>query len=432
MAVEGATVTTDAKFTRCPGCSTVFRVTVAQLALREGQVRCGHCRAVFDANDHLVSLDATISSDEFDTSDELLMGRPTVTLRTADALRPIEEVPAEAAHDVTSTSAVTVERQLKEKDGDESVDSDVEQAVVEPAAKRLEVLPEETDDARAADGEMAVAPTDKQFGDTASTTKTIEAANANASDDETATVEASNTAATIEHTAGDDEIRDSTSRGATEIAEDGASTSTGSSTSVADDDERPTEANDEPHAEVASIDLARPGTSARFEWKKRRTTEGSKRKRFVVAAVALVAAIVLQGVLEFRDSLAARVPVLRPWLEAACSVIGCTIAPLRDGGALSIDASDLQADPAHRGLLLLSATIRNRSSHAIAYPLLELTLTDSSDQVVARRAFTPAEYAGATADTAVGIPPNGERIVRMFLDASATQQAGYRLYLFYP
>ena len=26
----------------------------------------------------------------------------------------------------------------------------------------------------------------------------------------------------------------------------------------------------------------------------------------------------------------------------------------------------------------------------------------------------------------------GERVVRMFLDASATQQAGYRLYLFYP
>jgi predicted Zn finger-like uncharacterized protein len=46
-------------FTRCPGCSTVFRVTAAQLALREGQVRCGHCRAVFDANAEHVSLDAT-------------------------------------------------------------------------------------------------------------------------------------------------------------------------------------------------------------------------------------------------------------------------------------------------------------------------------------------------------------------------------------
>ena len=30
----------DPKFTRCPGCATVFRVTPAQFALREGQVRC--------------------------------------------------------------------------------------------------------------------------------------------------------------------------------------------------------------------------------------------------------------------------------------------------------------------------------------------------------------------------------------------------------
>jgi predicted Zn finger-like uncharacterized protein len=45
---------TDFAYTRCPGCRTVFRVTTVQLALREGQVRCGQCRAVFDANDHLV------------------------------------------------------------------------------------------------------------------------------------------------------------------------------------------------------------------------------------------------------------------------------------------------------------------------------------------------------------------------------------------
>jgi hypothetical protein len=119
-------------------------------------------------------------------------------------------------------------------------------------------------------------------------------------------------------------------------------------------------------------------------------------------------------------------------LETACGLLGCTIEPLRDAAALSIDASDLQADPAHRGLLLLSATVRNRAGHAVAFPYLELTLTDSSDRVVARRAFPPEDYAGGTADPHQGIPPNGERIIRMFLDASATQQAGYRLYLFYP
>lgn len=34
--------------TRCPHCQTQFRVTMAQLELREGKVRCGSCRAIFN------------------------------------------------------------------------------------------------------------------------------------------------------------------------------------------------------------------------------------------------------------------------------------------------------------------------------------------------------------------------------------------------
>src|SRR6476659_10719898 len=89
----------DQKFTRCPGCATVFRVTPAQLALRDGQVRCGHCRAVFDANDHFVRLDI-VAPEEFGADDELLRGRPTVTLRSADAL-----LPAPSAEHVVATPA---------------------------------------------------------------------------------------------------------------------------------------------------------------------------------------------------------------------------------------------------------------------------------------------------------------------------------------
>src|SRR6267142_6161770 len=35
--------------TRCPSCSTVFRVTEQQLGAREGRVRCGRCDTLFDA-----------------------------------------------------------------------------------------------------------------------------------------------------------------------------------------------------------------------------------------------------------------------------------------------------------------------------------------------------------------------------------------------
>ena len=39
--------------TRCPHCQTRFRVSTQQLQLRDGMVRCGSCREVFNGNDHL-------------------------------------------------------------------------------------------------------------------------------------------------------------------------------------------------------------------------------------------------------------------------------------------------------------------------------------------------------------------------------------------
>jgi hypothetical protein len=61
-----------------------------------------------------------------------------------------------------------------------------------------------------------------------------------------------------------------------------------------------------------------------------------------------------------------------------------------------------------------------------------LTLTDERDKEVVRRALAPADYLGGTVDVARGIPGNSEVLVKVFIDASATKQAGYRLYLFYP
>ena len=40
--------------TRCPECQTGFRVTADTLMLRQGMVRCGECKSVFNALEHLV------------------------------------------------------------------------------------------------------------------------------------------------------------------------------------------------------------------------------------------------------------------------------------------------------------------------------------------------------------------------------------------
>lgn len=44
--------------TQCPHCSTAFNVTPEQLFARDGRVRCGHCREVFDGLVQLTSLEA--------------------------------------------------------------------------------------------------------------------------------------------------------------------------------------------------------------------------------------------------------------------------------------------------------------------------------------------------------------------------------------
>jgi predicted Zn finger-like uncharacterized protein len=187
----------------------------------------------------------------------------------------------------------------------------------------------------------------------------------------------------------------------------------------------PVEADDEEDEEEVDYD-------SRFAWDRPRKRPRWLTALYAIAIPILLVALIGQAAFHFRDALAAHWPQTRPALNQMCAAAGCAVRPLRDVAALSIDASDLQADPAHKGLLILSATIRNRAGYALAYPHLELTLTDSADQVVVRKAMAPPEYAGGTADLGSGIPANGEAVVRLFIDASATTQAGYRLYLFYP
>jgi predicted Zn finger-like uncharacterized protein len=168
----------------------------------------------------------------------------------------------------------------------------------------------------------------------------------------------------------------------------------------------------------------------RFAWDKPRERKRASWMAFGALLLALL--LVGQAIWHFRDAIAAHFPATRAALVRACGYAGCTIRPLRDVAALSIETSDLQADAAHRGLLILSASVRNRANYAIAYPYLELTLTDAQDQPVVRRALAPGDYASGTADMARGILGQSEIPIKLFIDASATSQAGYRLYLFYP
>lgn len=80
--------------TTCPHCHTQFRVTMAQLELRDGKVRCGACREVFNGIDHVVEYTGepgftlTPPAAEQDLSDRM-------TLIDFGSLRGAPEAPAQ-------------------------------------------------------------------------------------------------------------------------------------------------------------------------------------------------------------------------------------------------------------------------------------------------------------------------------------------------
>lgn len=321
----------NSMLTRCPACTTSFRVTPDQLKARGGKVRCGKCQTVFNALDSLVDTPppaaAPATAPQIHQAAPPLAGTaPPHTAETALADQPSALPPDSAAATAAADSP---------KPPPAATDEEPRQDTAAPAD------PDAVRDAAMAAGLVAA-------------------------------------------------------REATEIPgynkwAEGAFTGT---TTVA------------------------PPPS-RAVWP------------FVLAALLLLTTLAGQVALQFRAELAVAAPSLRPLLEVACSYLDCDIPLPRHSELVSIEASDLQTDPARGGMLLLSATLKNRAAYAQAWPLLEITLTDTQDAAVVRRVLQPADYLPPQADPTL-FPPNGEVGLRLWLEAKETAAAGYRLYVFYP
>jgi len=159
-----------------------------------------------------------------------------------------------------------------------------------------------------------------------------------------------------------------------------------------------------------------------------------KPTRWPFVLVALLLALVLAGqvVFHFRSEIAVTVPVLRPALEALCQSFNVDLPLPRHVELVSIETSDLQADPVRSNLLVLNASLRNRANYGQAYPSLELSLTDTTDGAIARRVLRPAEYLPQNLLDGKVFAANSDVAVRLWIEAKDISAAGYRLYVFYP
>jgi predicted Zn finger-like uncharacterized protein len=146
---------------------------------------------------------------------------------------------------------------------------------------------------------------------------------------------------------------------------------------------------------------------------------------WLVGAVVLVLALLMQSVVAQRNWLAAEEPALRPVLSALCN---CEVTWPREPDAVLIESSSFTENP--QGGYTVQLRLKNTQHHPVAMPALELSLTDLQDQVLVRRVFTAEELSGKDHVQALR---DVRSTLNFDLDDKVSQRViGFRAFVFYP
>lgn len=125
-----------------------------------------------------------------------------------------------------------------------------------------------------------------------------------------------------------------------------------------------------------------------------------------LAVLALLAVLGLQWAYMQRVPLYERQPALRPWLQRMCDVLHCALPLPRAPERIEVLMRQVREHPRVAGALLVDLTFVSRAGEPVAYPVLELQLSDLSGNRIAGRRFAPREYLPADTDRSKGLRPN--------------------------
>ncbi len=395
--------------TRCPECATIFRVTSVQLRQKAGTVRCGHCQALFNAFDHLLRQHETLHPPE---------PPPVVT-------GPPALIPASGPEAVVET-----EIHAQPSSPPELVPAEPEASPGEPF---LASPPEEPISVGEPDG--ALSPIEFLLADEAEAPYSpvfeplpVEPL--------ALALEDGGGEQAVASAVADIELLSSPLPPVADLPEVPAEPV------VADDmlpaEEQSTEATTQAARDAGLVAARELVDTASYN----RWSEGflagngidnpldpaakpPRRWPYVLLALLLSAILLVQLAYYFRSEIVIRWPVFAEIYQASAVDV-----PLpKNSDLVAIEASDLQSDPG-RGLFILQATLKNRAAYAQDWPALELTLTDINEAVVARRVIDAVDYLPPEA-AGLAFEANGERAVRLSIEAKDLGASGYRLYLFY-
>jgi predicted Zn finger-like uncharacterized protein len=189
--------------------------------------------------------------------------------------------------------------------------------------------------------------------------------------------------------------------------------------------DRPDKAAESPRLTPATVAAESAGTGVLVDEPAQSTARNGMR---IAACVLLAALLAVQLAYTFRSQLAARSPAVRTILAGVCTVFACSVPLPHRPDLLKIEASDVHMlDPGRPGLIQLTTTLRSYADYDVAYPALDLVLTNATEHALARRIFLPAEYLDGTRDAEAGLPARAEITVALDLDTGNLNAAGFRV-----
>ena len=394
---------------RCPACHTVFRVRSEQLRAHHGQVRCGSCLLPFDALDNLIE----------DAPPAAVPRTPEPASDRSDRFFVLEEKAADTYSD--------------------ELDFELPDALVPQRAAQRELNiarqePEERTpappifplDSVEAEGHAAVAPA-----------APLHSLEPEADEQHSATGKPEHRGEEDTDTPArrswrdDDEVEQP--KAAEEFAPDTLMSGPATTDRLEPGITTPPRGEEDFPAEGPAPAPTEPATDTEDEFADYAPPAPAPARRGLTGlAIGLLSGMLAAQLLYlFRADLAREWPSLRPALVKACHALDCTVELPHIAGLISVESSDLQSEPGKTANLVLNATIRNRAPHPLAWPHLELTLTDARDRPLVRRVLTPQEWF-PDADLEQGFSAGRDIAVTLPFSADGLGATGYRIYAFYP
>jgi predicted Zn finger-like uncharacterized protein len=372
--------------TICPSCNTRFRVTPEQLAVRQGLVRCGRCSATFNA---------------------------FATLQREEIKDHAEAPPQQAKRVETQSVAIDglsghVEGTLPEPRWTPAIDSHGAAEVKQDPQPTIQGIPLAT--FQGLEGRIDRAPPlptwmpcDKPVQEGWQETAISQRATASHKDAVTAD-------RSVDKPLSEEALA--------EFASSLANVGLDAKSPVQEVLKSPYIDMPQPESILVGPEISKPAPPKR-------------RGGWITLCLIMCVLLIGQTIYLLRTEIAANWPETKPYLTSLCERLGCNVPLPRQLDQITIEASEMQADTSRSNVLLVIATLRNRGVIPQAYPLLEVTLTDTLERAIARRSLTVAEYLDGAPKENEGLAPNSEVVSRTAIETVDIKPAGYRLQLYY-